>query len=193
MLGGFVKKFASTMGGCASKPNRKSNVHKREHKKFRKHASLGDITKKRHSNASATRRKSDVSNMKLHLAQLQYQSHSKKDASGIFSLPPSSSSVLVVVVVVNSNIIVLKMLFVFCAIYDNVSCFWCFKMLLMALLDFMWLTIDIDTFDKHDEQLYFVGKTHEDAWFDSVSIIESDSDDEFSSVHGGNEFMSCSS
>ncbi|KAG4909038.1 hypothetical protein JHK87_055154 [Glycine soja] len=72
------------MGGCASKPNRKSNVHKREHKKFRKHASLGDITKKRHSNASATRRKSDVSNMKLHLAQLQYQSHSKKDASDGF-------------------------------------------------------------------------------------------------------------
>ncbi|KAH1188979.1 hypothetical protein GmHk_20G056851 [Glycine max] len=109
MLGGFVKKFASTMGGCASKPNRKSNVHKREHKKFRKHASLGDITKKRHSNASATRRKSDVSNMKLHLAQLQYQSHSKKDASG---------------------------------------------------------------------------KTHEDAWFDSVSIIESESDDDFISVLG---------
>ena len=62
-------------------------------------------------------------------------------------------------------------------------------MLLMALLDFMWLTIDIDTFDKHDEQLYFVGKTHEDAWFDSVSIIESESDDDFISVLGGDTFI----
>ncbi|KAH1243379.1 hypothetical protein GmHk_07G020470 [Glycine max] len=109
MLGGFVKKFSSTMVGCASNPNRKSNVQKRENKKFRKHASLADMPKKRHSNAGSRGRKSDVSNMKLCLAQLQHHNHSKKDANG---------------------------------------------------------------------------KNHEDAWFDSVSIIESESDDDFISVHG---------
>ncbi|KAG5038736.1 hypothetical protein JHK86_019576 [Glycine max] len=118
------------MVGCASNPNRKSNVQKRENKKFRKHTSLADMPKKRHSNAgsrvgdypvgdfinldfekgaSAKGRKSDVSNMKLCLAQLQHHNHSKKDANG---------------------------------------------------------------------------KNHEDAWFDSVSIIESESDDDFISVHG---------
>ncbi|TKY58920.1 hypothetical protein E2542_SST15995 [Spatholobus suberectus] len=120
------------MGGCASKPNRKRNVHKRENKKSRKRkgnisTSLAEMPLKRLSNAgiihldfehgaSATCRKSDVSNMKFHLTQLQYHSHSQ-----------------------NAN-----------------------------------------------------GKSHEDAWFDSVSIMESESDDDFISVHGGDAFISCS-
>ena len=50
--------------------------------------------------------------------------------------------------------------------------------------------LDIDHFDRHDEQLSFAGKSHDDAWFDSVSIVESESDDDFFSVHGGDEFIS---
>ena len=31
--------------------------------------------------------------------------------------------------------------------------------------------VDIDAFDKDDEQFYFAGKSHEDAWFDTVSNL----------------------
>ncbi|ESW29845.1 hypothetical protein PHAVU_002G103500 [Phaseolus vulgaris] len=127
MIGGLVKKV---MGGCASKPNRKSNnVHKREKKHFRKRrgnasTSPAAMPMKRPSHvggrvgdfplpdcvpldfekgAPATCRKSDVSNKKFH------HSHSTKQSKG---------------------------------------------------------------------------KSHDDAWFDSVSIVESESDDDFFSVHG---------
>ncbi|XP_020217861.1 uncharacterized protein LOC109801251 [Cajanus cajan] len=116
MLGGLVRKFASAMGGCASNPNRKGIIHKREKKKTRKHKgniakSLADKPLKRLSNAGSRvvdYRKSEVSNIKFQLAQLQYHNRSR-----------------------SAN-----------------------------------------------------AKSHEDAWFDSVSIMESESDDDFISVHG---------
>ncbi|XP_014492892.1 uncharacterized protein LOC106755290 [Vigna radiata var. radiata] len=134
MLAGLVKKIASTtMGSCASNPNRKASGHKRrKHKSGKRRGniptSLPEMPLKRVSNAgslvgdfnlsdfvnldfengaSAPCRRSEVSNMKFHLTQLQY--HSQIDANG---------------------------------------------------------------------------KYQEEAWFDSVSIIESDSDDDFCSVHG---------
>ncbi|XP_019429736.1 PREDICTED: uncharacterized protein LOC109337257 [Lupinus angustifolius] len=138
MLAGLVKKIAfSTMGSCTSKPNgKKSSGHKRKNNKSSKrrgkssNAAIPDMALKRVSNAgnrvgeftlgdfvnldfdrpsSATCRRSEVSNMKIHLTQLQYHSHTQIDANGKFQ---------------------------------------------------------------------------DEAWFDSVSIIESDSDDDFSSVHG---------
>ncbi|OIW02157.1 hypothetical protein TanjilG_02381 [Lupinus angustifolius] len=138
MLAGLVKKIAfTTLGSCTSKPNgKKSSGNKRKNHKSSKwrgknsNAPLPDAPLKRLSNAgsrvgdfaigdfvnldferpsSATCRRSEVSNVKIHLTQLQYHSHTQIDANGIFQ---------------------------------------------------------------------------DDAWFDSVSILESDSDDDFSSVHG---------
>lgn len=137
MLTGLVKKIAyTTMGSCTSKPNgKKSNGHKRKSHKSSKrrgniNTALPDMPLKRLSNAgnlvgdftlsdfvnldfekpsSATCRRSEVSNMTIHLTQLQYHTHSQVDAKG---------------------------------------------------------------------------KYQDEAWFDSASILESDSDDEFSSVHG---------
>ncbi|KAG4403185.1 hypothetical protein GLYMA_01G053600v4 [Glycine max] len=135
MLAGLVKKITSTtMGSCASNPNRKSSCQKRRKQKSGKRrgnipTALPDLPLERVSNAgsrvgdfslsdfvhldfengaSAPCRRSEVSNMKFHLTQ--YHSHSQIDANA--------------------------------------------------------------------------GKYQEEAWFDSVSIIGSDSDDEFSSVHG---------
>ncbi|KAK7274879.1 hypothetical protein RIF29_15980 [Crotalaria pallida] len=140
MLAGLVKKVVfSTMGSCTSRPNGKksksSGNNKRKTQKSSKrrgnvNSPIPEVPLKRLSNAgsrvgdfsledfvnleferpsSATCRRSEVSNMKIHLTQLQYHSHTQIDANGNY---------------------------------------------------------------------------HDEAWFDSVSILESDSDDDFSSVHG---------
>ena len=112
MLAGLVRKIASsTMGSCASNPTGKnSKSHKRKnHKSGKRRGNIStavpDMPLKRISNAgvgeftlsdfvhldfdkgaSATCRRSEVSNKKFHLTQLQY-SHSQIDAKGIFPLP----------------------------------------------------------------------------------------------------------
>lgn len=118
-----MKKIASTtMGSCASNPNRKSSCQKRRKQKSGKRrgnipTALPDLPLERVSNAGSrvgdfslsnfvhldfenngasapSCRRSEVSNMKFHLTQ--YHSHSQIDANGmhLFSLLPSLSSFL---------------------------------------------------------------------------------------------------
>ena len=165
------------MGSCASNPNRKANSgHKRRKHKSKRRGNipiaLPDMPLKRVSNAgsivgdfnitdfvnldfengaSAPCKRSEVSNMKFHLTQLQY--HTQIDANGTQLIGFLITSFLIhPLVICDCNV---------CA-FDGV-----------------WL--------------YYAGKYQEEAWFDSVSIIESDSDDDFSSVHGGDAFIGCSS
>ncbi|KAK7400691.1 hypothetical protein VNO78_11957 [Psophocarpus tetragonolobus] len=117
------------MGGCASYPHRKSNIHKMENKKSGKHkknvsTSVANKPVKKDTNSGNRVGYfpfAEVIHLDFHkcrklfrLAPLQYHNHDKKDANGKFQ---------------------------------------------------------------------------DDAWFDSVSLMESESDDDFFSVQGGNNTL----
>ncbi|KAL7260708.1 hypothetical protein ACSBR1_006386 [Camellia fascicularis] len=161
------------MGGCASKPSRKIKTHKKYLKRYHRCGrkistpvpiapierlsdagnSLEDFAVSEfvrvdfEKGATTTCRRSEVSNLTLHLTQLQWN-HSQIDSNGMFlSLIQRKNS------------------------YPNSS---------EHAVDEVTLLIRyfVDKFSS-----FFAGICQEEAWFDSHSILESDSDDDFISVH----------
>lgn len=173
------------MGACVSVPAKRVKIRRKHRHRASKclqkvTSSVPDVTKTKngekgsrvtdfsavseyvHMNfdkGSSTCRRSELSNSTFHLTQMQWHLSHQLDANGMF--------------------------FIFVQFSDTDHDFVC----LIFTLQCLTLSCLKNILYCLKLTIKFVSAVtcQEDAWFDSVSILESDSDDDFISVHGGNK------